>query len=127
MEALTTGEMLTKIKQRERAYVPEGFLAGVEVEKSDYNEIIVKHGPNEGGPLQLRYHEMHAKWLIKPYYVSFDEAMEAHSEKKTVIYHHDDESQYRFEYSLEPGQFEKLYFDSITLHELVEGKWTIEG
>ncbi|MNG16971.1 hypothetical protein D3C84_1009250 [compost metagenome] len=53
--------------------------------------------------------------------------MSAHGCGKTVTYHHRDELEYYFENNLEVGQFDGLSNDNICLHELIEGKWSIEG
>lgn len=55
------------------------------------------------------------------------EAMEAHQEGKTITYHHDEFLKYTFVCESEPHQFASLYHDSIYLHELIDGKWTIEN
>jgi hypothetical protein len=54
--------------------------------------------------------------------------MKAHQEeRKTVIYHHNEDSKYFFVYGSDPYQLKSLYCDSINLHELIDGKWTIEN
>lgn len=67
------------------------------------------------------------KWKMKEKYVSCEEALKAHKESnKTIVFHQDEELKYRFEHSMDPGQFEQLANDSICLHEMLNGKWTIE-
>lgn len=56
-----------------------------------------------------------------------DFAMKAYKEnKKTITYHHESDSKYIFVYENTPNQFEKIYYDSISLPEMLKGKWTIE-
>lgn len=67
------------------------------------------------------------KWEINYRFVGFDEAQKAHAtEKKTVVYYHNEEMQYKFVYG-EYGHFQQLASDGIGLDELTIGKWIIEN
>lgn len=130
-EWITTGQMIDRLKVGELAESNE--RADLRVKNTAIGILYV----NDEGERDKRKgidgyffvngsYIKNMKWRILPNYVSFEEAMKAHKEKKTVTYH-DEELKYTFEYGLDPQQFEQLYYDSISLHELVEGKWTIEA
>ena len=128
-EWLTTGQMIDQLKTGDIAEGVEGFYKGTKLEKTDCGEILYlnrdkSHSINNF--FELNCFTDKAKWRIIPKFITFGEAMIAHSNKRTVAYHHDQETKYIFEHSLEPNQFKELYEDSICLHELVNGNWTIE-
>ncbi|GAQ18014.1 hypothetical protein OPHB3_1953 [Oceanobacillus picturae] len=137
-ELLTTGAMIDRLKVGGTAELSEKHQISKEHGKSYKKVTKAADGDivwisdtgvvDLGRPLVLFGHTVNWKWRIIPNYVSFKEATKTHKEdKKTVTYHHDEELKYTFEYETDPEQFEQLYYDSISLHELIEGKWTIEN
>lgn len=135
MELLRTGQMIDQLRIGEEAeYKHEDRISDFHlvVQKTISGSIIViKNGKDKeyvGKELPLNAKVMSYKWTITPKYVTWEKAMKAHKEeKKTIVYHQDDELKYEFKHSLDTGQFEKLSNDNICLHELLRGNWTIEN
>ena len=133
MKTYTTQEMIALLKTGDKAeyqYVDNNKNYHVMIEKrEDGSILILKNGDNEeyiGEPLPLNDRVMSYTWSIHKHYVDIYEAMRKHNEGNTVIYHHDEETQYQFTNENEPGQFTQLHYDSICLSELIQGKWTVE-
>ncbi len=122
-EWLTTGQMIDRLKKGETAEGNTHWEVKKTADGGGFDAIVEL---NSGDQVFLSESFMKEKWRIIPNYVSFEEAMKAHKEKKTVVYYHDEELQYRFEHSLEPNQFQAVYHDSICLHEMINGKWIVE-
>jgi hypothetical protein len=133
-EYLTTGQMIDKLRLGEVAVNQEGYKVKYGENGLNLLFFLPHEEPSEpnimGDADKFIIHALWVKkdkWHITPKFVSFEEAMEAHKEeKKTVVYHHDDELKYEFKHELETGQFDKVSDDNICLYELLEGKWTIE-
>ncbi len=128
-ELLTTGQMIDTLKVGETAVGDVSELGKViQVIKRESGCIkLYEDGFGErtlmldGGVVDS------VKWRIEPNYVSFYEAMKAYEDdKKSITYHHDSDLKYAFKYENATDQFKKIYFDSISLPEMVTGKWTIE-
>ncbi|WP_163526646.1 hypothetical protein [Halobacillus ihumii] len=126
-EWLTTGQIIDRLKIGQIAESESGDLVEWAPQTGDlrFAPSGDKFRKNEHSRRMNKVY-LNERWRIQPKYVSFGEAMIAHSKKKTVTYHHNDELRYRFEHSLDTGQFKELSSDNLCLHELIEGKWTIE-
>ncbi|KNE22464.1 hypothetical protein [Virgibacillus pantothenticus] len=134
---LTTGEMIDQLKVGEIAELEEGkgipkkyglsYSHVCKTKEGDIKWCKKDRSLPSSSPIEIYGHVITWKWRILPNYVTFYEAMKAHQERKTVTYHHDEDLKYTFVCESEPYQFESLYYDSINLHELIDGKWTIEN
>jgi pyruvate-formate lyase len=83
---LTTGQMIDQLKVGEVAVGKNGFYEGYKVKKTDYHEIVpVKKETNNF--LVMNTFTSTTKWSILPKYVTFEEAIEAMKEGKTVRIH----------------------------------------
>ena len=84
---LTTGEMIDTLKVGE---VVEGVIggsySGTRLRMTDHHEIVYVRGKSNvrNNFFELSSFSHNAKWCILPNYVSFDEAMEAFYEGKTI-------------------------------------------
>lgn len=133
MKTYTTQEMITLLQTGDKAEhrcedKTKDYHVIVE-KKKDGSIRILKNGDSKeyiGEPLPLTAKVMAHTWCIHRNYVDFYKAMEEHNKGKTVIYHHDKETQYEFRNEMDPGQFTALHYDSICLYELIQGKWTIK-
>jgi hypothetical protein len=89
-ELLTTGELIDRLKVGEVAEAVKGMVKGWKVEKlpadDDFGERIVWKDVLgvDGKVVLLNENVINAKWRILPKYVSFDEAMKALMDRKTV-------------------------------------------
>lgn len=127
MELLTTGQMIDKLNIGDVAEFTD--CTGVEFKKQkvtrNQNGLIWK---DTGNTLEMSNFISKVKWRIIPHYVSYEIAMKAHKEeKKTIVFHYDDELEYEFKHELETGQFDRLASDNLCLYELLEGKWSIKN
>lgn len=124
-EWLTIGEVISKINIGDIAEPDDGNRYEIITKKKD-GAIVWKDDMDKC--VHLNHAVIKTKWRIIPNFVSYKEAMKAHQEeKKTIIYHHDNELKYTFKHELVTGQFDQLSNDNICLYELLEGKWTIES
>jgi hypothetical protein len=89
-EWLTTGEMIDRLKVGEVAEAVSGMVKGWKVEKlpadENFGERIVWRDVLgvDRNVIQLNENVINAKWRILPKYVSFEEAMKALMNGKTV-------------------------------------------
>jgi hypothetical protein len=116
-EWLTTGQMIDRLKVGEVAEARpwDGMPIGkIRVTKT-YDGAICFENSNDC--LSLNQLNTSLQWRILPRYVSFEEAMKAFKEGKRVALYI---SGYKETFRLN----EEL--DSLTLRDLIEGKWTIE-
>ncbi|MCT1575682.1 hypothetical protein M3E13_15560 [Oceanobacillus kimchii] len=121
-ELLTTGQMIDQLRVGQIAVDKLGNEIFMEKDNS------LRTLPNLE-IVTLTDFTVLSKWRILPMpnYVSFEDAMKAYKEnKKTITYHHDSDTIYTFVYENTPNQFERIYYDSISLPELLKGKWTIK-
>ncbi|WP_299831794.1 hypothetical protein [uncultured Metabacillus sp.] len=133
---LTTGQMIDRLKVGDiaetEARKSDAFISGEYVNYVTItDEGLISFCDETGNHrpfllFSLSDENRKLMWRIIPKYVRFHEAMSAHEFGKTVTYHHDKELTYTFKKELETGQFDQLANDSICLHELIEGAWTIE-
>lgn len=130
MEKYKTGEMLDKLGLEDVATNQDGYSVGY-----DHKGNLLMWGKGETKPENKEGNEFSVyfpwvkndRWQINHNFVGFEEAQYAHAkQKKTVIYYHDEEMQYRFVYG-EYGHFKQLANDGIGLNELTNGKWIIEN
>lgn len=134
MEFLSTGQMIERLNigdRAERHHQNRGTEHHIIVEKTASGSIVVVHnGVHQnrvGKLLSLSARVMTYQWRVTPKFFSFEEAMKAHLEGKTVAYHHCDELIYEFKCDGATDQFKQLYHDSIYLQELIKGNWTIKN
>jgi hypothetical protein len=129
LEKLTTTQMLERLGLEDTAENQSGYKVGY-----DHKGNLLTWGASENKPDIKEGNEFiiyfpwikNDKWEINNHFVDFEEAQRANAEqKKTVIYFHDEELQYRFVYG-EYGHFKQLALDGIGLDELTKGKWIIE-
>lgn len=130
MKKYTTGEMLDRLGINDVAINQKGYRVGY-----DHKGDLVTWDKNEKKPTVSDGHKFTLyyawvkddEWEINYHFVDFEEAQLAHAnEKKTVVYVHDEETQYRFVHG-EYGHFTKLANDGIGLDEITKGKWIIEN
>ena len=83
---LTTGEMIDTLKVGEVAEGVHGYYQETKLRMTDHHEIVYARGKSSSANnfFELNAFSHKAKWRILPRYVSFDEAMEAFRERKTV-------------------------------------------
>ncbi|WP_442638059.1 hypothetical protein [Rossellomorea marisflavi] len=122
MKGLTTGEMLDRL-----------FIGDV---ATNQDNVTVFY--NDKGDLQTSRPDTEAveryefslkdvakdKWDITHSFVTFQEAMQAFEDNKTVIFHLHEDSLYTFN-PQDGGRFKDLSNDSIELRELIVGRWII--
>ncbi|KON87454.1 hypothetical protein AF332_11860 [Sporosarcina globispora] len=130
MEKLTTGQMIDRLGIDDTATNQDGYKVGY-----DHKGNLLMWGQHESKPDNREGNDFlvylswvkNDSWIINYNFVGFEEAQTAHAnEKKTVIYWHDEETQYKFVYG-EYGHFRQLANDGIGLEELTNGKWIIEN
>ena len=130
MEKLTTSQMIERLGLEDIAINQDGYKVGY-----DHKGNLLLWGKNEDKPQVTDGNQFviyflwikKDRWEINHDFVDYDEAMSANAdEKKTVIYYHNKNKQYRF-VSGEYGHFIKLAEDGIGLNELAKGKWIIEN
>ena len=120
-EWLTTGQMIDRLKIGEKAEPVEFPLKG------NYQKDYVVNNGNQfnwertNGGLVINDFINAIKWRILPNYVSFDEAMRALEEGKTVRFVDKDfgSSLYQFNSPVQG-------LSSHSWGEMIQGKWTIE-
>ncbi|MCR1833091.1 hypothetical protein NSA56_01605 [Oceanobacillus caeni] len=132
-ELLTTGQMIDRLKV--------GEVAELEKDK----RIPTNYGPSycyvskfgdgdirwckedgtlpSSSPLSIYGHVLTWKWRILPNYVSFEEAMKALKEGKTVVLHKGTFP----EITVFKHWFKLETREEITFSDLFNGKWTIAG
>ncbi|PGP12581.1 hypothetical protein COA01_32720 [Bacillus cereus] len=129
MKKLTTGQMIDCLGLNDTAVNQDGYIVGY-----DHKGNLLLWSKGEKKPNNKESNEFNAYfpwikkdlWEINYCFVGYEEAMEVHAkEKKTVIYAHDEETQYTFVHG-EYGHFQQLANDGIGLSELITGKWIIE-
>lgn len=118
IKLLTTGQMVDALNIGEFAEDDKGF----KVTFREKDGILV----NEYGG-KVDFHKTvggdDRKWRILPEFVSFDEAYKARKEGKRVLIHSND----RKVLFMTDIKLEGCYLGILTLDELVNGKFTIEG
>lgn len=126
-EWLTTGEMIDRLKVGEVAVsADEGFKVRNEGGHFMYSVDEI-NGTCSGDYFRITCVTNRLKWRILPNYVTFEEAMKAHKNNKTVYFHDEWDTAYK----LTPD--ESIHRIGATLLEchsfltLWEGKWSIEG
>lgn len=121
---LSTGEMVDKIKVGEVAETEEGY----KVIKNRNRSITYTNKESKYGQylaMDLTTHRL--KWRILPNYVSFQEAMDAMNDGRTVYF----EGDFDFHDSISKTEainirLEETNLKDHSLIELINGKWTIE-
>ncbi|MBT2601401.1 MULTISPECIES: hypothetical protein [unclassified Oceanobacillus] len=126
MELLTTGQMIDQLKVGEVAR-----------NDNDSNTIFVKRA--ETGGIYKCFKDgttresaflvsafVDSKWRILPNYVSFEDAMKALKDGKTVELHIDGKDDLVVQDYLDPDPIREFCVSNCTFKELLEGKWTIE-
>lgn len=122
MKGLTTGEMLDRLSIGDVA--------------TNQDNVTVFY--NEKGDLQTSRSNIETveryefslkdvakdKWDITHSFVTFQEAMQAFEDNKTVIFHLHEDSLYTFN-PQDGGRFQDLSNDNIELRELIAGRWII--
>lgn len=130
MEKLTTSQMLERLGMEDVAINQEGNRVGYDHKGNLLMWLEGEEKPQikEGNEYTIYYPWMKKdRWEINYLFVNFDEAQFAHAEqKKTVVYYHSDNTQYKFTYG-KYGHFKQLANDGIELAELTRGKWIIEN
>lgn len=131
-DLLTTGQMIDRLKVGEVAECVAGLLKGVELRKVESKVTGKFHLADESG---LTYHmylsedSLNCKWRIIPEFVTFDKAMAALMEGKTVWAWKDGEKQYAYKISKETGDLWAVCADGsmavVTKIAFFE-EWTIE-
>jgi hypothetical protein len=121
-EWLTTRQMMDKLKVGEVAkskhfdlYVTKDSGGGFYFTDKTGESFVEEYGHNGWCVLTSTF--LSDEWRILPRYVSFEEAMKALKEGKRVALYINN---YKETFHLD----EEL--DSLTLRDLIEGKWTIE-
>lgn len=134
MELLSTGQMIERLNigdQAEYKHQERTTDHHLIVQKTASGSIVVVyngiHENRVGKLLTLSAKVMTYQWRVIPQFFSFEEAMKAHLEGKTVAYHHSDELVYEFNCDGATDQFKQLYHDSIYLQELIKGNWSIKN
>ena len=74
----------------------------------------------ERAPFVISEKTFNAKWHILSHYVSFEEAMQALKEDKTVIYHISNSN------FIEVNNYTNIGIFKVTFKEMILGNWTIE-
>lgn len=126
-EWLTTGQLIDKLKIGEVA-VPDNKLY-LPVKRVAEGIIWVNPKTYEQSEVHQDFFRvtgstMSIRWKIIPRYVDFYTAMRAYEKGKDIVYHHSEDKTYTFTNGLH-SIFYRLFEDSISLHELIRGKWTI--
>lgn len=130
MSKFTTAQMIEKLGLEDVAINQDGYKVGY-----DHKGNLLMWGENEDKPQNSEDNKFFIYypwvkgdlWEINHHFVDFKEAQKAHTkDKKTVVYYHDEETQYRFVYG-EYGHFKQLADDGIGLDEITQGKWIIEN
>lgn len=130
MNKFTTAQMIERLGLEDVATNQDGFKVGY-----DHKGNLLMWDKSEEKPQNSEdnkfviYYPWVKKdlWEINHHFVDFTEAQKAHAkDKKTVVYYHDEEMQYRFVYG-EYGHFKQLADDGIGLDEITKGKWIIEN
>jgi hypothetical protein len=121
-EWLTFGQLLDKMQVGDIAESEETHQIHYYLKRGTdgfFYEWMGKHVEDVNYFDRVKLQECHirCKWRILPRYVSFEEAMKALKEGKRVALYI---NSYKETFSLD----EEL--DSLTLRDLIEGKWTIE-
>lgn len=129
LKKLSTAQMIEQLGFYDTAVNQSGYQVGYD-QKGNllmWEKGKEKPGIKEGNEFTLYFPYVRKDhWEIQHHFVDFDEAMKVHAEeKKTVVYYHDENLQYRFEYGTY-GNFQPLANDGIELKDLVDGKWIIE-
>jgi RsfA family transcription factor len=118
VEWLTTGQMIDRLKAGE---VAESNFNGYQIEKSPMGGIGPVEDPERN--IILNYIHVNAKWRILPKFVTFEEAIQALKEGKTVTYHDDHKEQYSFDLQADWTLDEVSIY---TFNDLFKSRWTIE-
>ncbi|WP_121605334.1 hypothetical protein [Virgibacillus sp. Bac332] len=130
---LTTGEMIDQLKVGEVAETNEQAGLRVKYTKEcgliyvNEHEVIDLDNGKEGRVFITSDYIKNMKWRILPNYVSFEEAMKAGKEGKTIAYH----TQYD-KHVIEPMELRQFAVASLSIQDngllhMFEGKWTIEN
>jgi hypothetical protein len=130
-EWLTTGQMIDRLKVGEVAECIAGDNKGAKVQyakqrKGRYFLQVIDSRTNEKKIFVIKDYHQKSKWRILPKYVSFEEAMKAHQEGKTVFYHTADGKKIPVYKDFRFAKLRELAINDYPLLELVNGRWTIE-
>lgn len=119
IDQLQVGDIATSATGLHAAYEPSGVLYCWSGEKLENDWI-------NASPFGVSHESVGADtWTIKRKFVDFQEAMQAYTnEGKRVIFYQEEALQYAFEPGM-GGTLEGIANDSITLQEMVKGKWIV--
>ncbi|WJQ02882.1 hypothetical protein QT236_14485 [Geobacillus stearothermophilus] len=128
-EWLTTGEMIDRLKVGEVAEGVDSLGKEYCVTKTEYGMSFCSSTGDTRGYLEFTLNKniLGARWRILYRFVSFEEAMKALKEGKSVAFHAENANR--------PITFDESYpltgfYDDhdlfIDFSDLLEGKWTIE-
>ncbi len=134
-DVLTTGQMIDQLERGEIGECVQGDNKGAKVYYSKapgaHDKLLLEHSITH---IQEVFNicDYHKKsfWIIKPNYVSLDEAMKALKQGKTVTYKGND-GDYNFNDSITCAEAYRnaIRFTNLeghSLFQLYEGKWEIE-
>lgn len=123
-EWLTTGQMIDRLKVGEEAEThPDDIYVRVKRFEDGIYRMYVVGGESTGivegdeGALRLYDVYINLRWRILPRYVSFEEAIKAYRDGKTIVLHLADK---KYKYS------KSLVEEPFILRIFVNGYWTIE-
>ena len=123
---LTTGEMIDTLQVGEVAVGVDGYYQETKLRMTDHHEIVYARGKSSSANnfFELNAFSHKAEWRILPRYVSFDEAMGALKEGKTVIYYINNRSRI----AIDDYVMVDIFGESgVTFKEMILGNWTIES
>ena len=130
-ELLTTGQMIDQLKVGEiaessRVESLDNFVYRVKKSKSGSIMTLAPDMKMTGHLIPMQGDIIDLKWRILPKFVTFEEAMQAGKEGKTVFYHTQGEK-----FEIAPKQLSEFRLSALSVHrhsllELFEGKWSVE-
>ncbi|WP_085521388.1 hypothetical protein [Tuberibacillus sp. Marseille-P3662] len=128
-EFLTTGQMVDRLKVLDVAKGISGIDGHIQYLTLRNDGVITDcdRDGNEYGEspelMILNRNMRNKRWRILPRYVSFEEAMKAIGEGKTVKFHESPSKEIIVDQYVCLGIFEE---DGIAFRDLFDGQWTIE-
>ncbi len=133
MSLLTTGEMIDSLDIGRTAKCVKGENSGAKVSYNcDHKGVrrrIVKNSKNHSEKIfTISDYHKNSSWVLLPFFVSFQEAMEASNEGNTVYFHGIDGNGAKIKMNAAESGY-KLIFHKLgerSLSDLYYGKWSIK-
>lgn len=122
-KCLTTGQMVEQPKVGQIAETEEGYRV---IKNKNGSITYLNKEPKYGQYLSMDLITHRLEWWILPNYVSFEKALEAYKQGKTItcFYGNDfDGSPFVEDFSLKKNETA----GDLSMEMIIKGKWTIEG